>query len=51
MTGPFVFLGEIDGGDYIEIGQMRANSASLRYDFGGFLAAGFVIVNDPALLH
>jgi hypothetical protein len=51
MMGPFVFLGEIGAGDYIEIGQMRAHSAGLRYDFGGFLPTGFVIVNDPALLH
>jgi hypothetical protein len=44
MTGPFVFLREIGDGDYIEIGQMRAHSPSLRYDFGGFLPAGFAIV-------
>jgi hypothetical protein len=26
-------------------------SANLRCDFGGFLPAASVIVNDPALLH
>jgi hypothetical protein len=37
--------------DYVEIGQMGAQSASLRCDFGGFLPATSVIVTEPALLH
>jgi hypothetical protein len=31
--------------------KMGGYSANLRRDFGGFLPAASVIVNDPALLH
>jgi len=51
MTGAFRIPGEIRASDYIEIGEMRAHSARLRYDFSGFLPAGSVVVNDPGLLH
>ena len=44
-----MLLGEIRAGDYIEIGQMGPQRES-RYDFGGFLPAASVIVNDPARL-
>jgi ornithine decarboxylase len=50
-TNIFMLPGEIRAGDYIGISQMGAYSASLRCDFGGFLPAASVIVNDPALLH
>jgi ornithine decarboxylase len=48
IPGPFALPAEIGMGDYIEIGQMGAFSMSLRSDFGGFLSAASVIVNDPA---
>ncbi len=50
LAGPFALPGDIGMGDYIEVGQMGAYSMNRRSDFGGFLSATSVIVNDPAFL-
>jgi len=50
MKGPFVLPGDIDEGDWIELGQLGAYGACLRTRFNGFDRALTVEVGDPPML-
>jgi len=50
MKGPFVLPGDIDDGDWIELGQLGAYGACLRTRFNGFDRALTVEVGDPPML-
>ncbi len=50
MTGPFLLPGDIDEGDWIELGQLGAYGACLRTGFNGFDATGSAEIADPPML-
>jgi ornithine decarboxylase len=50
MKGPFLLPGDIDEGDWIELGQLGAYGACLRTGFNGFDRALTVEVGDPPML-
>ena len=47
MTGPFLLPGDIDEGDWIELGQLGAYGACLRTRFNGFYPDRFVELETP----
>jgi ornithine decarboxylase len=50
MAGPFPLPGDVQEGDWIEVGQLGAYGGCLRTAFNGFDRAGMVDVIDPPLL-
>jgi ornithine decarboxylase len=50
MRGPFLLPGDMQEGDWIEIGQLGAYGACLRTAFNGFEPGAPVEVRDPAML-
>src|SRR5205814_2093798 len=50
MKGPFLLPGDIDEGDWIELGQLGAYGACLRTGFNGFERALTVEVGDRPML-
>jgi len=50
MKGPFLLPGDIEEGDWIELGQLGAYGACLRTGFNGFDRALTVEVSDLAML-
>jgi ornithine decarboxylase len=50
MKGPFLLPGDIDEGDWIELGQLGAYGACLRTRFNGFESTMTAEVSDPPLL-
>lgn len=49
MQGPFALPGDIQAGDYIEIGMLGAYGAAMKTGFNGFGTAEQVIVNDEPM--
>ncbi len=50
MAGPFPLPGDIQAGDYIEIGMLGAYGAAMKTGFNGFGNAQCVIVTDEPML-
>ncbi len=50
MAGPFPLPGDIQAGDYIEIGMLGAYGAAMKTGFNGFGDAQCVIVTDEPML-
>ena len=50
MAGPFALPGDIQAGDYIEIGMLGAYGAAMKTGFNGFGDAECVIVADEPML-
>ncbi len=50
MAGPFPLPGDIQAGDYIEIGMLGAYGAAMKTGFNGFGDAECVIVTDEPML-
>ena len=50
MAGPFPLPGDIQAGDYIEIGMLGAYGAAMKTGFNGFGDAEQVIVTDEPML-
>ncbi len=50
MAGPFSLPGDIQAGDYIEIGMLGAYGAAMKTGFNGFGNAQCVIVTDEPML-
>ena len=50
MAGPFSLPGDIQAGDYIEIGMLGAYGAAMKTGFNGFGDAQQVIVTDEPML-
>ena len=50
MAGPFSLPGDIQAGDYIEIGMLGAYGAAMKTGFNGFGDAEQVIVTDEPML-
>ena len=49
MKGPFPLPGDIQAGDYIEIGMLGAYGAAMKTGFNGFGAAEQVVVEDEPM--
>jgi ornithine decarboxylase len=49
MAGPFELPGDIDAGDYIEIGMLGAYGCAMRTAFNGFGAGATEVVNDEPM--
>ena len=49
MPGPFPLPGDVQAGDYLEIGMLGAYGAAMRTDFNGFGATRSVIVRDEPM--
>ncbi|TNE33658.1 MAG: type III PLP-dependent enzyme [Alphaproteobacteria bacterium] len=49
MQGPFALPGDIQAGDYIEIGMLGAYGAAMKTGFNGFGTAEQVIVTDEPM--
>ncbi|MCY7270507.1 MAG: type III PLP-dependent enzyme [Sphingomonas bacterium] len=49
MTGPFVLPGDVQPGDYIEIGMLGAYGCAMRTGFNGFGVGERVIVSDEPM--
>ncbi|MEQ8412332.1 MAG: type III PLP-dependent enzyme [Erythrobacter sp.] len=50
MAGPFSLPGDIQAGDYIEIGMLGAYGAAMKTGFNGFGNAEQVIVSDEPMM-
>lgn len=50
MAGPFALPGDIQAGDYIEIGMLGAYGAAMKTGFNGFGDAECVIVTDEPMM-
>jgi len=50
MAGPFALPGDIQAGDYIEIGMLGAYGAAMKTGFNGFGDAQCVIVSDEPMM-
>lgn len=50
MAGPFPLPGDIQAGDYIEIGMLGAYGAAMKTGFNGFGDAEVVIVTDEPMM-
>ncbi len=50
MAGPFSLPGDIQAGDYIEIGMLGAYGAAMKTGFNGFGDAECVIVTDEPMM-
>ncbi len=50
MAGPFALPGDIQAGDYIEIGMLGAYGAAMKTGFNGFGDAEVVIVTDEPMM-
>ncbi len=50
MEGPFYLPGDIEEGDYIEIGQLGAYGRTMQSNFNGFASNHLVEVTDEPLL-
>ncbi|MEM1194953.1 MAG: type III PLP-dependent enzyme [Pseudomonadota bacterium] len=50
MAGPFALPGDIQAGDYIEIGMLGAYGAAMRTGFNGYGEAQSVIVTDEPMM-
>ncbi|MBP8232296.1 MAG: type III PLP-dependent enzyme [Rhizorhabdus sp.] len=49
MAGPFVLPGDVNVGDYIEIGMLGAYGCAMRTGFNGFTAGERVIMTDEPM--
>jgi ornithine decarboxylase len=49
MTGPFELPGDVQAGDYIEVGMLGAYGCAMRTGFNGFGAEWRVIVEDQPM--
>ncbi|WP_228243558.1 type III PLP-dependent enzyme [Porphyrobacter sp. GA68] len=49
MKGPFPLPGDIQAGDYIEIGMLGAYGAAMKTAFNGFGAAEHIVVTDEPM--
>ena len=49
MAGPFELPGDVQAGDYIEIGMLGAYGSAMRTGFNGFGAEAAVIVDDEPM--
>ncbi len=49
MKGPFPLPGDIQAGDYIEIGMLGAYGAAMKTAFNGFGAAAHIVVTDEPM--
>lgn len=50
MAGPFALPGDIQAGDYIEIGMLGAYGAAMKTGFNGFGDAECVVVTDEPMM-
>ena len=50
MAGPFDLPGDIEAGDYIEIGMLGAYGSAMRTSFNGFAAEHTEIVGDEPMV-
>ena len=50
MAGPFPLPGDIQAGDYIEIGMLGAYGAAMKTGFNGYGDAQSVIVMDEPMM-
>lgn len=50
MAGPFALPGDIQAGDYIEIGMLGAYGAAMKTGFNGFGDADVVFVDDEPMM-
>ncbi|MEM6494514.1 MAG: type III PLP-dependent enzyme [Pseudomonadota bacterium] len=50
MAGPFALPGDIQAGDYIEIGMLGAYGAAMKTGFNGYGEAQSVIVTDEPMM-
>jgi ornithine decarboxylase len=50
MAGPFSLPGDIQAGDYIEIGMLGAYGAAMKTGFNGFGNAEKVVVTDEPMM-
>ncbi|MFU7528140.1 type III PLP-dependent enzyme [Qipengyuania sp. ASV99] len=50
MAGPFALPGDIQAGDFIEIGMLGAYGAAMKTGFNGFGDARVVVVEDEPML-
>jgi ornithine decarboxylase len=50
MAGPFALPGDIQAGDFIEIGMLGAYGAAMKTGFNGFGEAEVVIVEDEPMM-
>ncbi len=49
MAGPFELPGDVDAGDYIEVGMLGAYGCAMRTAFNGFGADRTEIVDDEPM--
>jgi len=49
MAGPFMLPGDVQPGDYVEIGMLGAYGCAMRTGFNGFGVGDRVIVNDEPM--
>ena len=49
MKGPFMLPGDIQAGDYIEIGMLGAYGAAMKTGFNGFGNAQQIVVEDEPM--
>jgi ornithine decarboxylase len=49
MAGPFELPGDVQAGDYIEVGMLGAYGSAMRTSFNGFEAEHTVIVGDEPM--
>ncbi len=49
MTGPFELPGDVNVGDYIEVGMLGAYGCAMRTQFNGFGAVEAVVVDDEPM--
>jgi ornithine decarboxylase len=49
MTGPFELPGDVNVGDYIEVGMLGAYGCAMRTQFNGFGAVEAVVVEDEPM--
>ncbi len=50
MAGPFALPGDIQAGDYIEVGMLGAYGAAMKTGFNGFGDAECVVVTDEPMM-
>jgi ornithine decarboxylase len=50
MAGPFELPGDVQAGDYIEVGMLGAYGSAMRTSFNGFEAEHTEIVTDEPML-
>ncbi len=49
MAGPFMLPGDVQAGDYIEIGMLGAYGCAMRTGFNGFSAGDTVVMTDEPM--